>query len=88
MVAEANQTFGVVLIIAAAVGYLGLILRKSWRGQGGCAGCHTMRPSQPGANAEQAPPEAKSTTGTAFFPLENLADIARRRREQQEENRR
>lgn len=53
--ADLVQTFGVVLIVAAAVGYLLLTVRRTWRQGGGCGCCGTKglpftvetRPAEP-----------------------------------------
>lgn len=68
MIADATQTFGVILLVAAAVGYLGLIARRAAKGKGGggCSGCRPMsRPAD-----ESSPPEQ-------LVPTEDLADRAR-----------
>jgi hypothetical protein len=39
MLADTAQTFGVILIVVAAVGYLLLLARRSWRQGGGCGCC-------------------------------------------------
>ena len=55
MLADLVQTFGVVLVVVAAVGYLLLTVRRTWRQGGGCGCCGTKglpftvetRPAEP-----------------------------------------
>lgn len=39
MLADTAQTFGVILIVAAATGYLLLLARRFWRQKSGCGCC-------------------------------------------------
>jgi hypothetical protein len=44
MLADIVQTIGVVLVVVAATGYLMVLLRRSWRGGGGCGCCGAKTP--------------------------------------------
>lgn len=85
MLANAVQTFAVALIVAGAVGYLLVLLRRSWRtGHGGaCSGCSAVKSA--GCGVTIAPAPASSPTDTppqrVFLPIENFTDSARRLRE-------
>jgi len=67
------QSIGVVLIVAAAVGYLAVLLRRAWKGQAGCGSCH----SSSAPHHEESKPVQQ-----LFMPAENLADAADRLRRQ------
>ena len=68
MLADATQTFIVILIVAAAVGYLGLLLRRGRRH--GC--CGNRSACSPDLRAGQEDPTSP------VVPREDLADRARR----------
>ena len=69
MLAEALQNVPVVLSVLAAAAYLGFLLRRAWKGQGGCGSCRSASPAR----------EAKNGGGAkAFMPLDNFSDLARR----------
>jgi len=72
MLASATQTLGVILIVAAAAGYLGLILRRSGR-RGGCGSCSDML-----SRGEGCEPEPRSPQVQQFVPGDNLVEQARR----------
>lgn len=73
MIAGTEQTFAVVLIIAAAAGYLGVALRRAWRLRGGgCCGDSCAR-------RDPIEPPVTPTTQTRFVPSEQLSDLARQR---------
>ncbi len=78
MLADSAQTFAVVLIVAAAAGYLVVIARRSWKsGHGGaCSGCHTV------AAVRDAAEVTEGSKPAMFIPIENVEDAARRHREQ------
>jgi hypothetical protein len=79
MLASAAETFAVVLAVAAAIGYLGMLLRRSARG-GGCRGCvDRLRPPE-SCGTDDAP----STPPQQIVPRDNLADRARRLADEQE----
>jgi hypothetical protein len=69
--ADAAQTIGLLLILAAAVGYLSLWLRRSAK-RGGCCSCsEILCPTKKGEQRAEQP------QGQAFVPSEDLADRAR-----------
>ena len=70
MIADATQTFGVILLVAAAVGYLGLIARRAAKGRGGGC-CNSCQPSSRPADQPSPPPEQ-------FVPSDDLAEKARK----------
>lgn len=74
MIASAVETFAVILIVAAAAGYLGLRLRRSVKGSGGCY-CGQGRPCSPspGEDEQSVNPDAQQ-----FIPSKNIEDWARR----------
>jgi len=71
MLASIAETFAVVLIVAAAIGYLSLRLRKSISGGGCCRGGVCRSRTNPGDQADQ-------TDSRHFVPRQKLADQARR----------
>jgi len=73
MPADTLQNITVVTIVCVSVGYLGVMLRRSWKGQAGCGSCHSDT-AQP---REETKPVQK-----LFMPVENLADAAERLRKQ------
>ena len=70
MLADAVQTFAVVLIVAAAIGYLVVYLRRSTCGRGCCG--RDFPPRRPAS-----PTSDESSGSQPFIPSENLADRAR-----------
>jgi hypothetical protein len=83
MLALSTQVLAVGLIVAAALGYLLVIARRSWKSGHGaaCGGCHNSAEADfeealPGAGVEAG----RSAVHQMFLPVENLTDVARRRR--------
>jgi FeoB-associated Cys-rich membrane protein len=72
MLASATQAFGVILILAAAAGYLGLRLRRSSK-RGGCCSCSDVLCRRDGTE-----PGSPSSREQRFVPGEDLAEQARR----------
>lgn len=75
MLASIAQTVIALLIVAAAVVYIGLVLVRSMCGRGGCSGCHVG----PEASADAESPAGHQPR--QIVPLEDLANRARRHRE-------
>jgi hypothetical protein len=71
MLASVTQTFGVILIVAAAVGYAGLLVRKALRQPGGCCGSRGCG----AANRSRTPGEDRGAT--PFVSTDQLTDRAR-----------
>jgi len=79
MLAEAGQLIGVLLILAGAVGYLGLYFRRSFKGGGGDCGCNCGIPLKRVRSRDAQSAPAKPAGGSQqFLPAENLADLAAR----------
>jgi hypothetical protein len=77
ILADAGQLIGVLLILAGAVGYLTLYFRRTLKGDGGCGcGCGASTPPKTERKTETTP----DTAPRQFVPVENLADLAARRR--------
>ncbi len=81
MLADLVQTFGVVLIVVAAAGYLLLVLRRSWRQGGGCGCCGTKTPPfSTDACGRESPGEPARTDrvpSKQIISVDRLADSAR-----------
>lgn len=77
---DSGQLIGVLLILAGAVGYLSILLRRKFKGAsgGGCGSCGVplKRPRDDG--------EPRSGSGKQFVPLEDLEQLAARRRKEQD----
>lgn len=72
MLADAAQTFATVLIVFAAAGYLGVVLRRSWRQRGGgCCGTSACHP--------ESPAESRLGKATPIVTSDELTAAARRR---------
>lgn len=93
MLADTTQLIGVLLILAAAVGYLSIYFGRTIKGGGNCCSdgsCglplfkrRQRRPSDVdprSAESRGAESPANRATPSQFLPAENLADLARRRR--------
>lgn len=92
ILAAGSQAFAVALIVAAALGYLLLILRRSWASgeHGTCGSCHLTKRTHPDAvspatsnvqtSSEPQTPAEPAPPQSVFVPLENLTTLARERR--------
>lgn len=81
MLADTAQTFGVILIVVAAAGYLLLLVRRSWRQGGRCGCCGAKKipflddaaPNASGGSGDQDRVPSKQ-----IIPPGHLADAAGR----------
>jgi len=85
---ESGQLIGVLLILAGAVGYLTIYYRRKFKGEtgdccGSSCGIPLARKSAQEPGDPKAPPPANRPQ--QFIPAENLADLAARRRREQDE---
>lgn len=86
MLADGGQLIGVLLIMAAAVGYLTIYYRRVIKGDksGGC-GCGIPFKGTCGDRETSSSDDRSPGAGRRqFVPVENLADLAARRRQEHE----
>lgn len=85
LLADAWQLIGVLLMLAGAVGYLTIYYRRGFKGEaGGACGSNCGIPFKRLVNSKQPPEDPPANTGRPFVPAEDLADLAARRRKEQE----
>lgn len=80
ILAESGQLIGVLLIVAGAVGYLTIYYRRKFKGGAGAGcGCDCGIPLR---RARKQDAQSAAGGSKQFMPVENLADLAARHREE------
>ncbi|HOB73873.1 MAG TPA: hypothetical protein PKG54_05045 [Phycisphaerae bacterium] len=75
MIALSEQSWAVLVIVVAAVAYLGWQAWRTLRGGGAGAGCCPTGCPSAGQSGNEPTPQGHSQS---FIPLDDLADLARR----------
>lgn len=85
LLADAWQLIGVLLMLAGAVGYLTIYYRRRFKGEtGGACGSNCGIPLKRLVKPKQPQEDNRAGGGQPFVPAEDLADLAARRRKEQE----
>lgn len=77
MIGLSGQSWAVLVIVAAAVVYLGYLAWRTLRRGRSVTGCCATGCPPAGQDA----PDARGSEATRFVPLDNLAELARRHKE-------
>lgn len=81
MLADLAQTIGVVLLVVAAAGYLMVLLRRSWREEGGCGCCGTKTPPISAGTCRPETPDDPAGNDRVptkqIIPVDRLTESAR-----------